>query len=839
MNTLHLICNAHLDPYWLWEWEEGAAEALSTFRTAADFCEEYDGFVFNHNEVILYKWIEEYEPLLFERIQRLVRQGRWHIMGGWYLQPDCNMPSGESFVRQALIGKRYFRDKFGVEPTVAINFDPFGHTRGLVQILAKSGYNAYLHCRPGQEDCPLPDADYTWVGHDGSEIAGHRTLVWYGTPARGMIKGVLEDYLKKHGGRETGLVTWGIGNHGGGPSRLDLEDIADFVREHPEARILHSTPEAYFAERRAQGGEAPRVEGDLNPWGSGCYTSQVRLKQKHRLLENELYAVEKMCVHASMSAALDYPAAELHQALCDLLVAEFHDILPGSSVQAVEDAGLRLMDHGLEILSRLKARAFFALASGQPKAKEDAIPVLVYNPHPYPVDTTLSCEFNLPDRHEEETFFTFDATMDGCPVPCQVEVEAGNLPLEWRKRCVYRATLAPSRISRIDCTPHQLAAKPVPGLNREGACLHFQTQDLDVLINSDTGLVDRFRVRGEDLLRPGAFAPLAMADNEDPWSMLEKAYRNPAGRFALLTPEVGTRFSGLELERPLPSVRVVEDGPVRTAVEAVMGFNDSFLVLTYRLPKEGTEVEVHVRVHWNEKNRMLKLAVPTRFEDGEYWGQTAYGRDRLPGAEREVVAQKWTAAISPGRNLALTCINDGLYGSDFPDGEMRLSLLRSPAYAAHPIGDRKTVPQDRYTPRIDQGERQFTFWFNAGALEERLNAIDREALARNEKPMALSFYPSGLGDFPAPGVELSDKTTLLTALKRDENNRGYVLRLFEPTGRPRNVEVRLQSPSIRQRLSLKPYEIKSLLLADGADVFIETDLQERPWNDQCRQCSCS
>ena len=105
MKKVHLLCNAHLDPYWLWEWEEGAAEAISTFRVAADFCEEYEGFIFNHNEVILYKWVEQYEPELFARIQRLVREGRWRIMGGTYLQPDCNMPSGESFVRQVLTGK--------------------------------------------------------------------------------------------------------------------------------------------------------------------------------------------------------------------------------------------------------------------------------------------------------------------------------------------------------------------------------------------------------------------------------------------------------------------------------------------------------------------------------------------------------------------------------------------------------------------------------------------------------------------------------------------------------------------------------------------------------------
>ena len=140
MKKLHMICNAHLDPVWLWDWEEGIAAALSTFRIAAKFCREYDGFVFNHNEALLYQWVEEYEPDLFREIQKLVKEEKWHIMGGWFLQPDCNMPSGESFSRQVEEGREYFYQKFGVVPRTAVNFDPFGHTRGLAQILKKAEY---------------------------------------------------------------------------------------------------------------------------------------------------------------------------------------------------------------------------------------------------------------------------------------------------------------------------------------------------------------------------------------------------------------------------------------------------------------------------------------------------------------------------------------------------------------------------------------------------------------------------------------------------------------------------------------------------------------------------
>lgn len=163
MKEVYMLCNAHLDPVWLWKREEGIAEAISTFRVAADFCEKYDGFIFNHNESLLYEWVEEYEPALFSRIQKLVKEDKWRIMGGWYLQPDCVMPSGESMIRQIEEGQRYFKEKFDVIPKTAINFDPFGHNQGLVQILSKKGYENYLFMRPFSI---TPNQNFIWKGFD-------------------------------------------------------------------------------------------------------------------------------------------------------------------------------------------------------------------------------------------------------------------------------------------------------------------------------------------------------------------------------------------------------------------------------------------------------------------------------------------------------------------------------------------------------------------------------------------------------------------------------------------------------------------------------------------------
>ena len=821
--TIHLICNAHLDPVWLWEWEEGAAEVISTFRTAADLCEADDGFVFNHNEAVLYQWVEEYEPALFARIQRLVKQKKWHIMGGWFLQPDCNMPSGESFVRQILTGRQYFRDKFDVEPTTAINFDPFGHTRGLVQIMAKSGYDSYIFCRPNQRDCPLPNHEFVWVGYDGSEILASRCLDWYNSPlgrAREKIEGRMADFPDQ----DFCYLLWGVGNHGGGPSRKDVEDITALIGETRDVRIVHSTPEVYFSDLGPKKATLPRHEADLNPWAPGCYTSQVRIKQLHRLMENELYAVEKMISTAALQSLMDYPREELCVAERDLLFSEFHDILPGSSIQPVENMSLRVMDHGLEILSRLKARAFFAMAQGQPKAKEGQIPVLVYNPHPFKIRTVVECEFQLADQNHSGTFVSFTAHRRGRALPSQVEKELSNIALDWRKRLVFVADLAPSQMNRFDCVPEALPAKPKPRLKPKNGRIRFRNEQLEVWINTRTGLLDKYAIDGVDYVGKGAGRPLVIADDEDPWGTRVQEYRAVEGAFKLMSKAEGTRLSGVS-GRELPSVRIIEDGAARTVVEAIFSYGDSFLIQHYKLPKFGTEMEVTVRVHWNEKDKFLKLSIPVPGGKG-YVGQVAYGVADLPDTGREAVAQKWVGVAREDGTM-LTCANDGSYGSDYCNAELRLSLMRSPAYSAHPVGDNPIMPPDRYSPRIDQGERLFRFWLNAGPQERRLEEVDREALVRNEKPMALSFFPSGTGQPVAPGPRLSDRVIQLTALKQAEDGKGFLVRLFNPTAQPRKTTLTLPALGHKKRVSLKPYEIRSLRFLPASGEFSDVSLIEQ------------
>jgi len=219
--------------------------------------------------------------------------------------------------------------------------------------------------------------------------------------------------------------------------------------------------------------------------------------------------------------------------------------------------------------------------------------------------------------------------------------------------------------------------------------------------------------------------------------------------------------------------------------------------------------------------------VPTPDRDAICMGQVAYGTDVLRSDGDEIVAQRWVAAVSRKRRTALTIINDGVYGLDCCNGELRISLLRSPAYSAHPIEKKDTLPQDRFSPRIDQGEHMFRFKVNAGSTSERLKAVDREALTFNEAPMALSFFPSSGGVKTKPFVTLSDDVVQVTAIKKTEDGSGLIIRLFEPTGRKRSTIVRLPFAGTKKNVTLNKFEIRTYTVNFRRKTWTRVNLEER------------
>lgn len=822
--TIHLICNAHLDPVWLWEWQEGAGQTLSTFRIAAQFCEEFDGFVFNHNEALLYEWIRKFDPELFAQIQQLVKKGKWHIMGGWYLQPDCNMPAGESFVRQILAGRKFFDKYFNIRPTTAINFDPFGHTRGLVQILTKSGFDSYLFGRPRRDEYPLEDNTFEWVGFDGSKVLAHRFKFPYNSePGEGEEK--IIEHLKENS-EDISSVLWGVGNHGGGPSRKDIQAINKLIEDNKDGvEIKHSTPEQYFEDLFNSGKKFPQHTKDLNPWAVGCYTSQILIKQGHRKLENELYSLEKMITDAWAQGLMDYPAGQIKEITEDLLYAEFHDILPGTSIEPAERASIRCINHGLEVASRLKTQTFFALSAGQKQAKENEIPLLVYNPHPYPVEDIVECEFMAEAPRKDGKFADYKVYKDGKLLPCQHEKEESNVDNDWSKRIAFRAELKPMTMNRFDCRCEIIDEGPEPKTKKDNGKLVFENDRMKFVVNAETGLVDKYEVDGTDLLSAGAFQPVAVDDNEDPWGMIYNYFSRESKPFELLDEKASAKFSGVKKDKLSP-VRLIEQGELRDIVEVTFGYEESRICQRYKIPRKGTEVEIETTLHCNHSNKMFKLEVPAALDAPEFTGEVAYGRQNLPQDGTEAVSQRWAAVSSAKQGNAFTLINDGTYGSDFKDNLLRVSLLRTPGYSAHPNGYKIKVCENRYNHKSDQGKRSFRFWLNGGESKNRLDSIAREAQTKSEAPFAVCYFPSGKGETPESLLRINDSAVQLAALKKAEYSDDIIIRLFEPTGSARDVK--LESPLLDTDFDIRldAFEIKTLKLNPDSAELCETNLLE-------------
>lgn len=793
MKKLHLICNAHLDPIWQWEWEEGAAAALSTFQSAVNLSKQFD-YVFCHNEVTLYKYVENYAPKLFEEIKELVKQGKWHIMGGWYLQSECLMPEGEGIVRQIREGELYFEKKFGVKPTTAVNMDPFGHSRGLVQIMSKCGQDSYMFMRPYgphiRKQLDLPEECFLWEGYDGSRIKAVR-LTEYNSDL-GHAREKIEKDIERRKDEELSISPWGVGNHGGGPSAKDLSDIADFMKTS-EIEIVHSTPERFFAEAQP----TKVFTESLISCMVGCYTSMIGVKQKYRQLEKAFYFTEKMSSIAALKGVVEYPDKKLREVTEDMLNVQFHDILPGTCIKEGEDNALTYINHGLHELNLLRAKAMFGLCKGQPVAEENTYPIMVFNPKTYVGKQTVECELSIiPTDCFENSFSQIEIyDVDGQKIPAQTVKEGSSISIDWRKKVVFEAELKPLSVTRFTAKTVVLS-KPEYPVNED---IVFDNGEKRVVINAKTGLIESYIVDDVEYAKGAFFAPYAYEDYPDPWGMNYTEVGRAPKPFAHLENPDGV-FKGLQ------SFEIIEDGALYTEAETFFAYGNTRLRIGYKIYKKGRAVDVTVNLFPGEINQSVKLHLPTF--GGEYVGEQIFGREGLFTDGRECVAHNFVAVKKDGKYLQI--VTPSTYGSSYVEGEVRLTLHRGAAYCAHPVPDRPLFRENIYVKKIDQAQRDYCF---------RLDVSDEKSLQKNadlftEKPYALNIFPTvDVKTDNGAEISTSNGEISVVTIKKGVQTDGYIFRL-QNNGETEN-ETDLRCCAAKLRLSFSAYEVKTVVYKDG------------------------
>lgn len=814
---VHLICQAHLDPVWMWAWEEGAREAISTFNTAAQLLDEFPEFVFNHNESLLYEWIEEYDPTLFERIQQLVKARRWNITGGWYLQPDLNLLGGETVVRLILEGRRYFDEKFGVRPVIAYNFDTFGHPGTLPQILKQSGFEMYIHCRPLASQMDLPAPLYCWRGIDGSEVIALRPDAgWYCTPGEGVAQAQARNGIEI--ARQTGqdvFVPWGMGDHGGGATRKDLlafrEMLAEF--ENSDIELRHSTPEAYLARIRQQAPALPPQTGELQRTLMGCYTSVAPIKRQMREGEALLASAERWATIAWWRFGWKYPARELREAWKRLMFNSFHDVLCGSLVEAAIPGVDDMFGYAHDTARRIIVRSQHALL---PKVEPtpSTIPLYVFNPHPTPVRGYVGLNFmaaHYPPP-QKRPFALFDDT--GQEIARQTD--GGSTIFQqgtWQPYIGFCADMPPLSSRRYEIRFQEPAATPINRLTVK------ETKREIVIENTwwemrfsrreaaPTSLLHR--ESGRNLLK-ASIGLWAMEDVGHAWGGENRVvYNRPVSPLLPLKPAQVGDFAGVEGQKA-PPLRIIEAGQVSVTVEALVSWQHTRASIRYTLYADLPYIDVDIRLYMQARRKMIKLALPFDLPETRAAVEVPYGAAERPADSTEFPYTRWIRLDSPGISVGVA--NSGQNGFDVSaDGLLNLSISRGGVHCSWE-GDPGGHPIDPTKPYtfMDQGQIDTRFRILAGSdIHETLVAA---ALELNQ-PLERFFIYSPPStpeqrEKTVPFLSIEPKTVMLGALKKAEREDSLIIRLVETSGQPVTAQATLEAGT-PQRIDFAPYEIKT------------------------------
>ena len=717
---LHMIGNAHLDPVWLWRWPEGCAEAIATCWSAVDRLDEHPGFIFTRGEALIYRWIEELDPPLFARIRAFVAAGRWVIVNGWWIQPDCNLPSGEAMIRQALYGKRYFAERFGVTVTVGYNVDSFGHAATLPMLLRHTGSDSYVFMRPQEHEMTLPGALFDWIAADGSRVRAFHIQVAYLTAPRSMP---LEEKIERHLAMSAAaghpfMCFYGVGNHGGGPTREALATID--ARRKAGDTVEYGDPVRFFDAVRDVA--VPEMSGELRYHAIGCYSAASSLKALNCRAEAVLGQAETAAALAFQRAGAAYPRAVFAELWQMLLFNQFHDTLGGSSLEsACDDAvhAYHAVIAGAEAQLNTAARHLARTVRRMPDPREPQFLLMNFN------DADWDGIFELQPWTD---FLTTPARTlldeDGNAVPFQaIEPEAIVRGLQ---RIAFRVRVPAFgyRLLRfaIDADP---AAGNAGGIRREA--LTAQTCGWSLEIGAASGAIRTLtnRKSGAVLFTGPAHLGIVVEDPTDTWS-------HGVDRFAV----AGTPLQCI-------SVELVEAGPVRHVVEVRAAFGESRLVTTIILPDDADlPVELRVALDWREASRLLRLAYPLGAQHFEY--QIPAGWIERPDDGREYPGQRWVRAVRS--DLVVAIANDAKYSYAALDGTLFITAVRSPVFAHH---DPMALQPGVHYRHMDQGEQRFTILVQAARDLTRRDAWRlADALLR---PPVVTPHVSRGGDRPWRG----------------------------------------------------------------------------------------
>jgi alpha-mannosidase len=839
--TVRAVGNAHIDMAWLWPWTETVEVVRNTFQSVLDLMREYPDFKFTMSSARTYEWMQEKYPDLFEQIKQRVKEGRWEVIGGMWVEPDLNMPDGESLVRQILVGKRYFQKNFGADIKIGWNPDSFGYNWQLPQIYKKSGIDYFVTSKLlwATDYTKFPYRLFWWEAPDGSRLLAYFPHEYANEFDPEQMTQDLSFYAPLiYGTKVTDspqmLYLYGIGDHGGGPTRTML-DQANRLRAPDTVfpKIEFSTAKEFFAglTRELPNLKVPTWNDELYfEYHRGVFTTQADTKQRIRRDEELILDAEKYASLASLFGRT-YPQDEFEFAWKNLLFDHFHDIMPGSGIavnyldakrnlEDVARAGREIEHDALgEILAHVNTQG-------------DGVPVVVFNSLSWPRTEVIEAEVQLPG-----------------PARRIEVVDAAGRRVEQQLLAIDSAT-SRARLLILADTPAigyktyfvRSAAKPTDSPDAYNGRLMqvvkvsgntMENGSVRVKVDPQTGCITSlFDLRNQT----EALAP-SESDTGGPrtfacGNLLQAFYDKPE-RWDAWNIDADFEKQHWDLDKA-DEVKLVESGPLRAVIRVRKHFQNSTFVQDITMYADVPRVDVKMRADWHEKHILLKVAFPLSAHSDKATFEIPYGSIERPTtrntpaeqAKFEVPAQRW-ADLSDAKH-GFSLLNDSKYGYDVKGNVLRLSLLRSPEWP---------------DPHADEGHHEFTYslyphggnWRDAQTVRRGYELNYKLIAMRSQKHQGT--LPS---DHSFVGVEPDN--VVLTAVKKSEDDDSLVLRFYEWAGR--EADVKLQLPAEAQSASetdlmersvadlavhndtvtvhTKPYEIKTLKVRFVSHALPET-----------------
>ena len=821
--TIHCCGHAHIDMNWMWPWQETISVSHDTFSTVDKLMDEFPEFRFSQSQASTYIGMEEFCPEVFQMIKKRIKEGRWESTASMWVEGDKNMASGEILCRHLLYTRRYFNERFGL-PYGAIKIDwecdTFGHCWTLPGILNRGGVTRYYFHRTGPQKWL-----YWWQSPDGSKVLGFRDKLGYNGQIDAWISHWLVDYVK-----ETGLKDWmylyGVGDHGGGPTRRDLMRARELNSWPVFPTVKLSTTDAYYSAVEKHGDKIPVVKSELNYVFEGCYTSQSNIKRANRVSENILPEVEAISVVAGL-AGFPYPKDDLRKGWRMAMFNQFHDILPGSGSHATYEYAQGLFQETQAIAEAIRTRALRKLASRVDTSKASGVklpkgdggagigdgtgagagdpgipggvsaynvgavfaePVLIFNPLGFPRSETVCAKVWNKDFPHDRVSVRDEA---GNVTAGQVVGHGNYWGHDFVTVC-FPAKDVPGVGYKVYTVDRVAWPVPTEGVSMPAHGV-MENELVRVEMDEASGAIKHLidKATGYDMVPEGGLLGVLELHHESPRGMTawEIGQVNRITRYA----EDG-RF------------HVTQRGPHRASVRTDRNVANSRVSVEVGLNAGSPMVDFTVQAHWIEIGDaqvgvpMLKIAFLTKVADPKATYEIAFGSIERPVDGHEVPALKWAdlsgKRIGAKGECGITMVNADKYGHNAEENTLRLTLLRS-SYEPDPI------------PETGDHTIRLAIAPHDGMCD--VSAATRAGAAFG-LPMNVASTDIHAGKLPPSKgfCEVLTPNVMLASVKKAEDSQAVIVRLFEMEGKDTIAKVKLSD-----------------IVKSGASA-VEVDLMERP-----------